>query len=342
MANLGFGIHFAPWMTQRRWSATGGWGPLEVIPLQPLQLHPAAGVLQYAQTIFEGMKAFAQVNGGVKVFRPDFHERRLRHSAHRVCLPELPEGGWSEALMQTIRANAESIPRGDGEALYLRPTLLSTEGFLGVRPARECLFYVIASPVGSYFNPGRTGLRIMVETRFSRAAAGGIGSAQAGANYAASLYSAEQARQKGFDQVLWTDAATHSMVEEVGTMNVFFKIGEQLITPSLGDTILGGSTRDAALYLLKSWGMEVVERPLSLEEIASGAVSECFGVGTAAVVSKIQELADIDGNVFLHLEGETPVADRLKQAILDIQYGRAPDPKGWMVDCQLPQKDLVG
>ena len=341
MANLGFGIHFAPWMTQQRWSSTQGWGPLEVTPLQPIPMHPAAGVLQYAQTVFEGMKAFAQADGGVKVFRPDFHERRLKHSAHRVCLPELPPGAWTEALMQTLQANADSIPRGEGEALYLRPTLLSTEGFLGVRPAKECLFYVIASPVGSYFNPGRPGLRIMVETRFSRAAAGGIGSAKAGANYAASLYSAEQARQQGFDQVLWTDAATHSMVEEVGTMNVFFKIGSQLITPSLGDTILGGSTRDAALYLLRSWGYEVVERPLSLAEIASGSVSECFGVGTAAVVSKIEELADIEGKVFLRLSGDYPVAERLKQGILDIQYGRVADPMGWMVDCNLRLKDLV-
>lgn len=337
MSNLGFGKHFSPWMTSMNWSTISGWSALKVSPLEPIPLHPAAGVLQYSQSIFEGMKAFRHPDGAVRIFRPDFHRLRFERSAERVCLPRLPEGAFEEAVLQAVRANLDSVPAGEGEALYLRPTLIATEGFLGVRPAGECLFYIVCSPVGSYFSKGTQGLKILVETHYSRAARGGIGAAKAGANYVASLLVAELAKQQGFDQVLWTDTATHTMVEEVGTMNVFFVIGpdKKVITPPLSDTLLNGGTRDAALTMLRRQGLEVMERPVTLLELKelhqAGELLECFGTGTAAVVSPIRELQDSDATLNIQLPENFAVAERLRKDITDVQYGRSQDPFQWMV-----------
>lgn len=321
-------------MIARRWTAKGGWTDLEVRGMEPIPLHPSAGVLQYAQTIFEGMKAFRHPDGSIRLFRPEFHCDRFQQSATRLCMPKLPEGAFEEAVIRAVRENRDGVPGGEGEALYVRPTLISTEGFLGVRPAQECLFYVLCSPVGNYFG-NRQGLRILVETHFSRAARGGIGAAKTGGNYAASLLAAELAKQRGFDQVLWTDATTHGLVEEVGTMNVFFVIGSKVVTPPLSDTLLNGGTRSAALAVLRSQGVEVVERPVSVAELVSasysGELKECFGTGTAAVVSPIRELQDTDGEMIIELNGPYKVADKLRKDITDIQYGRVPDPFGWMV-----------
>jgi branched-chain amino acid aminotransferase len=335
-SNLGFGQYFAPWMTSLRWKADTGWEPMQVVPMAPIPLHPAAGALQYAQAIFEGMKAFRHPDGSIKVFRPSFHRERFQQSARRVCLPPLPEGAFEEAVLESVRRNLESVPAGADEALYLRPTLIASEGFLGVRPAHECLFYVLCSPVGSYFNKGSQGLRIWVETRFSRAAAGGIGSAKAGGNYVASLLAAELAKERGFDQVLWTDSSSHNWVEEVGTMNVFFVLESEIVTPPLSDTLLNGGTRDAAIAVLRHQGREVQERPISLADLQSwhdqGKLKEAFGTGTAAVVSPIAELRDAEGQVAIELSGPQPVAQQLRRDIKAIQYGLAPDPFGWMVD----------
>jgi len=333
-SNLGFGQFFSPWMTTRKWTSQNAWGPLEVAEMKALSLHPAAGVLQYAQTIFEGMKAFRQADGSIGVFRPGFHQERFQQSAQRVCLPLLPPGAFEEAIFEVVRANREHVPGGDGEALYVRPTLIATEGFLGVRPANEYLFYVICSPVGNYFSNRNQGLRILVETHFSRCAPGGIGAAKAGGNYVASLMAAELAKQKGFDQVLWTDACSHTLVEEVGTMNVFFVMDDGILTPPLSDTLLNGGTRDSAISLLRSQGLRVREGSLTLEQLQSAANSgrlrECFGTGTAAVVSPIRELQDSDATMKIELGPEFPIAEKLRQDITDIQYGRVADPFGWM------------
>lgn len=325
-------------MTSRNWSPKSGWGPLRTGPVEPIPLHPSAGVLQYAQTIFEGMKAFRHPDGAIRVFRPDFHCQRFANSARRVCMPLLPEGAFEEACRETIRANRESVPSGEGESLYLRPTLIGTEGFLGVRPSNEYLFFVIASPVGNYFGKNQEGLRIWIETHFSRVAPGGIGAAKAGANYVASLLAAQQAKEKGFDQVLWTDSATHTKVEEVGTMNVFFVIGpdRQVVTPPLGDTLLQGGTREMAKVVLAERGHQVIEREVSLIELQElahqGTLLECFGTGTAAVVSPIRELQDSDGNFTIQLPSQRPIAEQLRKDLTDIQYGRVPDRFGWMVE----------
>lgn len=333
---LGFGLTFSPWMVRAEWSAASGWSELSAGPMAPLQLHPAAGVLQYAQTIFEGMKAFRQGDGKVRLFRPEFHQQRFAQSAQRICLPVVPPELFDQAVHRVTRLNHETVPSGEGEALYLRPTLIGSEGFLGVRPSTEAIFYVIASPVGSYFSSNAPGLRICIETHYSRVAPGGIGSAKAGGNYAASLLAAQEAKQKGFDQVLWTDSSTHTLVEEVGTMNVFFVIGDKIVTPPLGDTLLDGGTRDSAIQLLRHQGVAVEERPISLAELqqanADGLLHESFGTGTAAIVSPIQEFQDSDGGLHIQLSGDSVRARQLRRDLLDIHYGRVADPFGWGVD----------
>ncbi len=331
--NLGFGKYFSPRMVQTTWTLAKGWAPLEITDVAPIALHPAASVLQYSQTIFEGMKAFRGEDGKIRLFRADFNAARFQKSASRVCLPEVPKDIFLKATYDAVSTNRDSIPSDEGEALYLRPTLMGTEGFLGVRPSHEAMFFVICSPVGNYYEKGQSGLKILVETEDSRAALGGIGDAKAGANYAASLRAAERAKSKGFDQVLWMDSATHQWIEEVGTMNIFFRIGDTVVTPALNGSILNGATRTCVLEILRDKGIRVEERPVSIEEIftasENGQLKEAFGTGTAAVISSVQEFALSSGGRRAVLPDNGEIATAMRKTILDIQYGRTADKFGW-------------
>lgn len=310
-----------------------GWGPGRVVPYGPLTLDPAASVLHYGQALFEGVKAFSQKDGGVKVFRPDFNADRLRSGAERLCLPPPPKNLIVDGIKAVLRIDADWMPKAKGTSMYIRPTLIGTEPFLGVRPSRKAIFYVILSPVGRYYKEGSESVRIWIEKEDLRAAPGGLGATKAGANYAASLRAALRARDRGYAQVLWTDVSRR-FVEEVGTMNVFFKIKGHVITPALNGSILEGGTRAACLQLLREQGLRVEERALSLDEIraawSNGELEEVFGTGTAAVVTPVECLAT-EQETWELPKGFGPTAKSLFDRITAIQSGESPDPHGWMV-----------
>ena len=332
-SELGFGRHFTDHMFVMDFERGRGWTGARVIPYGPISLEPAASALHYGQTIFEGMKAFPDPSVRIRVFRLDDHLRRLNESARTVCIPEVDVELTARGLRALLAVDADWMPEGEGTSLYIRPMIVATEPFLGVRPAERYLFCILLSPVGAYYASGSAPVRIWVEEKYTRAAPGGLGAAKTGANYAASLRAAEEAKARGFDQVLWLDAIQHKHVEEVGTMNLFLCIDDEVVTPPLEGTLLRGMTRESALTLLRDWGVKVSERRVSLEEIrvahARGGLREVFGTGTAAVVSPVGELGFVDGTLKIGDEAG-PVAKRLKQAICDIQYGRAPDRFGWM------------
>ncbi len=329
-----FGTVFTDHMFRADWTVEGGWGNARIEPYGPLALDPAAAVLHYSQTAFEGSKAFRAADGAIRLFRPRDHARRMTRTARRLCMPEPGEELMVEAELAVVREDAGWVPAEPGASLYLRPLLFATEAFLGVRPARAYTLLVIACPVGGYFTVGARPLRLWVERAYSRAAPGGLGAAKAGANYVASLLAAEEAKARGFDQVLWTDAATHRYLEEVGTMNLFARIGDVVVTPPLGDTLLAGITRDSVLALLRDEGARVEERPLALEELqaahAKGTLAEVFGSGTAAVVAPVGELAFDGGSIPIPVS-PGGVAERLGRAIREIQRGEREDRHHWMV-----------
>jgi branched-chain amino acid aminotransferase len=330
-SKLGFGKYFSDHMVTMEWTERG-WQEPQIVPYAPLSLDPAAGALHYGQAMFEGLKAFRGQDGVVRMFRGDAHAKRLANGAPRLCMPA-PDPKVSEELFHALVAVDEGwVPSGQGTALYLRPTLIATEGFLGVRPSTRYLFYIFASPVGAYY--GNSGalepVKIKVELKMTRAAPGGIGAAKAAANYAAAMYSAAEAKKAGFSQVLWMDAKEHAFVEEVGTMNLFAVIGDDLVTPPLSDSILAGITRDSLLTIAKSKGMKAIERPIGRGELESGKAKEVFGSGTAAVVSPVGELS-FDGKRIVINDGVPgPVAKMLYDEITAIQRAVKPDPYGWM------------
>jgi branched-chain amino acid aminotransferase len=329
--DLGFGRFFTDHMFLAEHDGKS-WVNPRLVPYGPLALDPAAGVLHYGQAMFEGMKALAGEKTPL-LFRPQLHAERLNTSARRLCMPELPPGFLQESLKALVRLDASWVPTEPGASLYLRPTLIGSEAYLGVRPAKRYTFFVIASPVGNYFGPRPQPLRLWVETEQVRAARGGIGSAKAGANYVAGMFAAERAKARGFHQVVWLDQ-THRFVEEAGTMNVFFRFGDTLVTPPLENSLLAGVTRDSALILLRRWKVPVEERPITIAEVAEqhaqGRLREAFGTGTAATISAIGELQW--GNSTMKLgEGRGEIAERLYRALMDLFSSRRPDPEGWLV-----------
>lgn len=315
-------------------AARGGWVDPRVVPYGPLALDPAAAVLHYSQALFDGLKAFRGADGRVRVFRLDRHCRRMHDGAARMCMPALDEATIRDAVMALVRIDREWVPATPGTALYIRPTEVATEPFLGVRPAERYVFFVIASPVGAYSGDAFSPARIWVEDKYVRAAVGGLGAVKAGANYAASLLAAKEAKARGYSQVLWTDAREHRYLEEVGTMNMMVRIGDEFITPPLGGSILDGVTRDSVITLLREWGFKVSERPLTMDEIVAahgkGTLREVFGCGTAAVISPVGELAWKGEAIVVNDGRPGEMSRRLVDAVTGIQYGRLPDPHGWM------------
>jgi branched-chain amino acid aminotransferase len=333
-AELAFGRVFTDHMAIVDYEVERGWFDPRIVPYGPLALDPAAAVLHYGEAIFDGLKAFRGADGHVRVFRLDRHAKRLHDGGPRLCMPAVDEALFREAVLALVRADRECVPASPNTSLYIRPTLVATEAFLGVRPANRHLFFVIASPVGGYGGQVFSPARIWIEDKYVRAAVGGLGAVKSGANYAASLLAAEEAKARGYSQVLWTDAAEHRYFEEVGTMNLMVRIGDEFITPPLGGSILAGVTRDSVITLLRGWGMAVSERPLAIDEVLAahrnGALREVFGCGTAAVITPVGELGWRGEKLVINGGQAGDVARRLYDAITDIQYGRAPDTHGWM------------
>lgn len=331
--SLGFGQYFTDHLFQASYSTAKGWHDAKVIPYQNFQIDPGASVLHYGQALFEGMKAFRQKSGDVVLFRPEYNCRRLQEGAERLCMQAPPTELMVAGIRKLVDVDREWIPSEKGCSLYIRPTLIGTEAFLGVRPSQNYLFYVILSPVSSYYKEGLNPISIWVEEKYVRAAPGGLGATKAGANYAASLRAALEAKKQGYAQVLWLDV-THQYIEEVGTMNVFFVIDDEIVTPSLDGTILAGGVRQSTLDLLRSWDMKVSERKLSMAELTKamqeGRLKEGFGTGTAAVISPIGELFYQGNSWVLNDKKIGPVAQKLYNEITGIQYGEVPDRLNWL------------
>lgn len=332
--DLGFGKHFSDHIFVSRYSTGKGWHDSKVMPYGPFQMDPAASVLHYGQALFEGMKAFKQKDGSLAVYRPHFNWQRMVEGAERLCLVPPPEELFMKGLKELLLTDARWVPADDHCALYIRPTLIGTEGFLGVRPSQEMLFYIILSPVGSYYASGGTKpVRIWVEDKALRAAPGGLGATKAGANYAASLKSALDAKKKGYDQVLWLDSK-YEGIEEVGTMNVFFVFKNEIVTPELNGSILSGGVRDSVIQLLKHQGKKIVERRITMSELmernAQGDLQEAFGTGTAAVITSIGELQYKGQTITIHGNTMGPISQELLNTISGIQRGLKPDVFKWM------------
>lgn len=335
VADPGFGKIFSDHMVTIEWTEGQGWHSATLGPRQPIALDPAAAVLHYAQEIFEGLKAYRLADGTMALFRPEANARRFNASAQRLAMPELPEDLFIEAIRQLVAVDADWFPTVEGGSLYLRPFMIATEAFLGVRPAKEYKFIVIASPAGNYFKSGAPAVSIWVSD-YTRAAPGGTGAAKCGGNYAASLVPTAEAFAKGHDQVLFLDAAEHRWVEELGGMNLFFVMADgRIVTPPLTGTILPGVTRNSLLQLAAEEGLKVSEEPYSLDQwradAASGALLESFACGTAAVVTPVGKVAGRDGEFMIGSGGPGQITQKLRSRLVSIQRGEAPDPHGWVL-----------
>ena len=335
VADPGFGKIFSDHMVTIDWTEGQGWHSATLGPRQPIPLDPAASVLHYAQEIFEGLKAYRLADGTMALFRPEANARRFNASAQRLAMPELPEDLFIEAIRQLVAVDADWFPSVEGGSLYLRPFMIATEAFLGVRPAKEYKFIVIASPAGNYFKSGAPAVSIWVSD-YTRAAPGGTGAAKCGGNYAASLVPTAEAFAKGHDQVLFLDAAEHKWIEELGGMNLFFVMADgRIVTPPLTGTILPGVTRDSLLQLAAEEGLKVSEEPYSLDQwqadAASGALLEAFACGTAAVVTSVGKVAGRDREFTIGSGGPGQLTQKLRSRLVSIQRGEAPDPHGWVM-----------
>jgi len=333
MENPGFGKIFSDHMVTMTWNAEQGWHNGEVKARTPFAIDPAAAVLHYAQEIFEGMKAY-RTKDGIALFRPEENARRLSMSAERMAMPPVPEKLFIEAVEALVRADADWVPEGEG-SLYIRPFMFSNEPFLGVRPASEYIFCVIASPVGAYFKGGYKAVTVWVSDEYTRAAPGGTGAAKCGGNYAASLIAQAEATKNGCDQVVFLDAVEHRWIEELGGMNVFFVMDDnRLVTPPLGGTILPGITRGSIIKLAQQAGLKVEEKPYSFEEwrkdAESGKLREAFACGTAAVVAGIGAVRFKDGSFNIGNSGDGEVTARLRADLVGIQRGSVADKHGWV------------
>ena len=334
LADPGFGTHFTDHMFAMSWTEGRGWHDARLTPYGPITLSPAAAVLHYAQEVFEGLKAYRYPDGGIGLFRPEANARRLNLSADRMAMPHLPEHWFIESIRELLALDGDWVPSQEESSLYLRPFMFASEQFLGVRPAKEYEYRLIASPAAAYFKGGPKPLTLWVSRDYNRAGPGGTGAAKAGGNYAASLLPQSEAIEHGCDQVVFLDAVEYKYVDELGGMNLFFVYEDErvLYTPELG-TILAGITRDAIFTLATEAGWEVRETRYSLdrwqEDAESGALTEAFACGTAAVITPVGTVRSRDGE-FQVAGGEAgEFTMRLRQTILDLQHGRAEDTHGW-------------
>lgn len=333
--NLGFGIHFTDHMFIMDYSVDkGGWHDPQIVPYAAFEMNPAAACFHYAQAIFEGLKAYRDSEGRIRMFRTIANARRFNASAKRMCMPSIDEQFICKTIETIVKTEERWVPRKRGTSLYVRPFMIAIEPFLGVRPAKQYRFSIILSPVGAYYAEGFNPVRIFVTDKYVRAVMGGVGEAKTAGNYAASLMASEEAKKAGFTQVLWLDGVERRNVEEVGTMNIFFVLNDTLVTPALSGSILPGITRDSVLTLARSWGMRVEERIISIDEVIEGAengsLKECFGTGTAAVISPVKSLYYKEREYFIGNGSAGPVSLRLFDELTGIQYGERPDLFNWV------------
>ncbi len=335
LENPGFGKLFTDHMAMVRWSDAKGWHDAKVVARGPLSLDPATAVLHYAQEIFEGLKAYRTGDEGTALFRPLENARRFRESAQRMAMPELPDDLFLGSIEALVKADREWIPQIEGGSLYLRPFMFASEVFLGVKPASEYLYLVIASPAGAYFKGGAPAVTIWVSDHYTRAAPGGTGAAKCGGNYASSLVAQAEAIREGCDQVVFLDAVERRWVEELGGMNLFFVFDDgSMVTPPLGGTILPGITRESILTLAREQGITVREEPYAIDQwkadAESGKLVETFACGTAAVVTPVGKVKSRDGEFTIGSGGPGQVTEALKARLTAIQRGQAPDTHGWV------------
>jgi branched-chain amino acid aminotransferase len=329
--NIPFGREFADHMFIADF-ANGKWSDLRIVPYGDMKFQPAMLGLHYGQTIFEGMKAYRNINGEIMMFRPEDNFKRLNLSAERMCMPTIPVDLMMEALRELLKIDKDWVPKDKNSSLYIRPFMFATDEFLGVKPSEKYRCVIFTGPVGPYYT---TPLKVTVEEHYTRAAKGGTGFAKAGGNYGGALYPTKLAQQKGYHQILWTDSIEHKFIEESGTMNVMFQIGDALVTAPTGDTILKGITRDSVLTLAADLGIEVEERRISVDEIKvaneRGQLKDAFGVGTAATIAPIELIGYRGEDMILPPMEERKLSQLIANGLKAIRYGETEDRFGWMV-----------
>lgn len=332
-SELTFGAEFSDHLFNMDYDRERGWHNPRIEPYQPIVMDPSTMVLHYGQSIFEGLKAFKTVNGKIQLFRPRDNFARFNRSGHQLCMPPIDEEFALTALKELLKIDKQWVPSTQGTSLYIRPTIIAMDPYLGVRASNTYRFFIILSPVGAYYKEGFNPVKIWVTDKYVRAVRGGMGEVKTAGNYAASLYAGEEAHRIGYTQVLWLDGVELKYIEEVGSMNIFFVIDNEIITPALSGSILSGITRDTVKQLAKSWGSPVTERRISIDELmtahAEGKLQEAFGAGTAAVISPVGEIKYKDKTIQVNGGKVGPWAQKFFKAITDIQYGLADDPFGW-------------
>ena len=333
--NLGFGKHFTDHMFLLNYETGKGWFDPRVVPYAPLSLDPSCMVFHYAQEVFEGMKAYRTADGSVQLFRPYDNARRMNDSCERLCIPKIPEELFVEGVKALVKTDIDWVPSEPETSLYIRPFVIATDASLGVHASHTYVFCVICSPVGAYYAEGINPVRIYVENDDVRAVKGGTGYTKCGGNYAASIRAGERAAEAGYAQVLWLDGVERKYIEEVGSMNVLFKIDGKVVTPMLTGSVLPGITRRSCLQLLRDWGYEVEERLISAEELFAaaeeGKLEEAWGSGTAAVISPVGEMGWEDRHAVIHGGTIGELTQRLYDTLTGIQWGKIEDPYGWIV-----------
>jgi branched-chain amino acid aminotransferase len=333
-SKLSFGTIFTDYMFNMDYNPQDGWHNPRIEPYASIDMDPATMVLHYGQGVFEGLKAYRTETGAVQLFRPRDNFKRMNNSSRRLCIPEIDENLALEFLKKLLTIEKNWVPSAPGTSLYIRPTIIATDPFLGVRASHTYRFFIILSPVGAYYAEGFNPVKIWVTRHYVRAVRGGVGEAKTPGNYAASLYAAEQAHKHGYTQVLWLDGIEQEYIEEVGAMNIFFVINGELITPMLNGSILPGITRDSVIGLAKMWGIKVSERKIGISEVidvhASGKLDEIFGSGTAAVISPVGEIKCGDTVITVSDGKVGAMANRFYKELTDIQYGKTKDSAGWI------------
>jgi len=334
-ASLGFGKYYTDYMFMMDYHHGQGWHTPRITPYEPLTLEPAAMVFHYGQAIFEGMKAYKTADGSIQLFRPDRNMSRLNESCERLCIPQIDEEFLLGAIKQLLLVEKDWVPNGEGTSLYIRPFIFASEAYLGVRPAAEYKLLVILSPSGAYYGSQLNPVKIYVEEQYVRAVIGGVGHVKTAGNYAASLKAQEKADANGYAQILWLDAKENKYVEEVGSMNIFFKINGEVVTPKLNGSILPGVTRDSVIKLLSYWNIPVREERISIEDIFAaherGELEEVFGAGTAAVISPVGELTWNNKSILINDGNIGQLSQDIYDEITGIQVGKKEDPFNWTV-----------
>ena len=334
-SNLGFGKIFTDHMFVMNYTEGKGWYDPRIVPYGKISLDPSAMVFHYGQEMFEGMKAYYGVDGKIRLFRPDMNAKRANASNERLCIPEIPEEDFVQAVSELVKVDADWIPKNEGTSLYIRPFVIATDEFLGVAPSKNYLFIIILSPSGAYYASGLNPVGIWIEDDYVRAVNGGIGFAKTGGNYAASLAAQEKAHADGYSQVLWLDGVERKYIEEVGAMNIFFKINGVVTTPMLNGSILPGITRNSVLAICRHWGLPVEERRISVDELIeaqnNGTLEEVWGTGTAAVISPVGKLRYKDTVMTIGDGGIGELSQKLYDTVTGIQWGKVEDELGWTV-----------